>query len=174
MRNFVRGMGVGMIIATLVFAVAYMLIGNEISDAEIKQRAAKLGMIEEEQTVIKSDSVEESEGIQNSNAVSNSSVDYVQPEQQMQDSTVLPEATYETTGSAMGENYGEGVPVTINRGEDGISISYRLQELGIITDALDFNRYLSENRLQMNIMYGDYILQKNMPYEAIVEKIITR
>ena len=49
-----------------------------------------------------------------------------------------------------------------------------LQEKGVVADAFDFNRYLSENRLQMDIMHGTFELEKNMDYGAIVQKIVRK
>lgn len=201
MKNFIRGMGVGILITTIVLGTAYMLVGRTISDSEVKERAKKLGMVEEQQNILKENASEEA-GSQNGaeNDVSSQEAVQTVPEetsgeepaavpevtavpeeqtftdnagQQMPDSGTVQEQTAPDVPQAA-ETAGEKVSVTINRGQDGISVSRMLQENGVVADAFDFNRYLSENRLQMDIMHGTFELEKNMDYGAIVQKIVRK
>lgn len=202
MKNFVRGMGVGILVTTIVFSTAYMLVGRDISDSEIKERARKLGMVEEEQSILKEDAAQEETGSAAENeADAQETTTEQQPEQPVEEEVPAPEQptvveeqqpeqadasaagqtdagqnvgiTQPVEGDATVEQLaGEKVSVTINRGQDGISVSRMLQETGVVADAIDFNRYLSDNKLQMNIMHGTFELEKNMDYAAIVQQIV--
>lgn len=190
MKNFVRGMGVGILVTTLVFAIAFMLKGNDISDDEIRQRAKALGMVEEDTQVVKPKEESTGQAVESGNPIENAAqtdmavsmeamnivtdtdapiADVVLEQQDMELTTPIPDQT-----PVIQELSGNAVKVQIGKGQDGITISNLLQQSGVIADAEDFNRYLSDNRLQMNILYGEFILEKNMSYEAIVEKIIAK
>ena len=54
------------------------------------------------------------------------------------------------------------IPFTVEVGETAISIAQRLQELGLISDAELFRRYLNYNRLDASLEAGDYELRRNM------------
>lgn len=210
MKNFIRGMGVGILITTLVFGTAYMLVGRDISDSEIKERAGKLGMVEEDQSILKEDSPEEEtadgqeivpeqetadgqetvpeeetvpeqetvdgQDTASGQDVSNEQETVAQQEEQaaqQTDNNADAGTTQPIEGdAAIVQPAGEKVSVTINRGQDGISVSRMLQENGVVTDAADFNRYLSENKYQMDIRHGTFELEKNMDYAAIVQQIV--
>lgn len=183
MKNFIRGMGVGILITTLVFAIAYMLNGDKLSDDEIKQRARKLGMVEQDTTVVKP---KEDAGVQNTDTtpqavvpgdVSGQTVLVTDGGQYNIDGTIVQgdsDAMQQISEPAIVDLSGNSVMVQITKGQDGITISHMLQQAGVVTDAADFNRYLSENRLQLDILWGDFVLEKNMTYEAIVDRIIAR
>lgn len=202
MKNFIRGMGVGILITTIVLGTAYMLVGRTISDSEVKERAKKLGMVEEQQNILKENASGEEAGAQNgaeNDVSSQEAVQTVPEEAAGEEQTAVPEVTAVPEEQTFTENTGQQTPdsgtvqeqtaadvaqaaqpagetvsVTINRGQDGISVSRMLQEKGVVADAFDFNRYLSENRLQMDIMHGTFELEKNMDYGAIVQKIVRK
>lgn len=188
MKNFIRGCGTGILVATLILAIAYMLTDNTVSDSEIIARAKKLGMVEADETIIKQPQEETTpEVVQQETEV----VVTEAPAQEAEQLESTPseaaqqpesEATQQSDGIDSSEssqselpteqNVGETVSVTIKPGQDGITISQMLQEMGVVTDAADFNSYLSKNRLQMNIRHGTFELNKNMSYEELTKKII--
>lgn len=62
MRKFLQGMGVGILLTTLVFAIAYFAVGKrDLTDAQIIARAKKLGMVEPQETIF-SNSQDENQG----------------------------------------------------------------------------------------------------------------
>lgn len=54
------------------------------------------------------------------------------------------------------------VPFIIEAGETAISVAQRLQEMGMISDAELFRRYLNYNGLDVTLEAGDYELRRNM------------
>lgn len=192
MRNFIRGMGVGILIATIVFATAYMLVGKEISDDEIRSRAKSLGMVEKDQTVIRPK--EDTDGEQQNPEGENGGSDQEQPQDVMasqitqdqvpddpagdtqpvepepgQDTPTEPQQSAEPD-NGINEN---GVKqIEIRSGMDGVTICYMLEENGIVDDAMAFNKYLSANKLQMKLRPGSYELRSGMSYEEVAKKIV--
>lgn len=189
MKNFIRGCGTGILVATLILAIAYMLTDSTVSDSEVIVRAKKLGMVEADETIIKQpqeETTQESVQQETEEIVTEIPVQEALEQQESTPSEAAQqpesEATQQEDGITssessqselpMEQNVGETVSVTIKPGQDGITISQMLQEMGVVTDAADFNSYLSKNRLQMNIRHGTFELHKNMSYEELTKKII--
>ena len=202
MRQFINGMGVGILVATLVLAVTYMVKGKEISDTEVIRRAKQLGMVESSQSVIKEAADDRSDSPEDSDVTSETTpageevsdtdiladadtptddesltnvenIDtWIDTEQQEQTNEVLADEGQETIEDLTDSS--DTVEVVISRGMDGVTVSYLLEEKGVVEDAMDFNKYLSDNQLQTYIMYGTYQLKKNSSYDEIKQQIITK
>ena len=54
------------------------------------------------------------------------------------------------------------VPFTIEPGESALAVAQKLAEMGLISDAQLFRRFLSYNNLDASLEAGDYTLRKNM------------
>lgn len=170
MRLLIRGMGVGILIATLIFSIAYMVRDEEISDEEVIRRARQLGMVESSQSIIKN---KEEDNVSEGNVSENDEND----DSDMTDVTVSNGAVSPASTDAVDTVVNSDsniVTVEIPKGMDGIRISELLQEKGVIKDAIDFNNYLSDRQIQRLIMYGTYQLEKNSSYEEIVGIIIKK
>lgn len=202
MKNFIRGMGVGILVTTIVLGISYMLIQDKIPDDEIIQRAKKLGMVEQDQTVVRDQPQSESgqaADITTETPPTDGQTNEAQPQQDTnqpadgqngnnsegqqpeetpaQPAPAVPDDGSAAQGMAPPQSEDSSVQyatVQINRGDDGVTVSQKLQQNGIITDAQDFNAFLSANRLQGNIRQGSFQLQKNMDYQSIVNQIIWR
>lgn len=212
MKNFIRGMGFGIVLATIVLALTYMVVGDNISDEEIKRRAAKLGMVEEDSSIFgtgnkKEDADAQKKTEQNntneqdttqsnaqsnvqSNTQSNTQSNADQDKSNKQDDTqsntqsdMQSDAERDSSDEANNnqndadsnrDTNRDTVKVKIVKGEDGISISHKLAKAGVVDDAAKFNKYLSKNYLQMDIMYGTYELDKNMSYEDVAKTIVVK
>lgn len=189
MKKFIRGMGVGILLTTIVFAIAYMLNDDQISDAEVIKRAEKLGMVMDQQSVIISKEKEKEAsgaGVQ----ATGEAAEFSQPEEAQQnvpqpdlsqpeetkvdpiDSTLSSEEPLQTMEPVVAGIGEEAVRFVIQKGEDGKSICRRLGEAGVVQSASEFNRYLSDHAFQNNIATGEFSLRKNMTYEELADIII--
>lgn len=63
------------------------------------------------------------------------------------------------------------VPFTIEIGESAVTISSRLQTMGLISDADLFRLFLRYNGLDASLEAGDYILQRNMNMREIARAL---
>ena len=83
-------------------------------------------------------------------------------------------STTEQTTEATTENTTETtekVSITIERGATSYTVCQKLQELGIVKDAAEYDNYLIENGYASRIRVGTHELTKGMDYHAIAEAI---
>lgn len=72
-----------------------------------------------------------------------------------------------TTGAAT-------ITVTINSGDGSDTVARRLAELGVITDAGDFDRYLCQNGYDKKLATGNHEINAGAGYQEIAETLIKR
>lgn len=65
----------------------------------------------------------------------------------------------------------ETVTITVERGASSYPICQKLEKLGMIKDASEFDTYLIENGYASKIRVGDHILKKGMSFHDIAEAI---
>lgn len=75
--------------------------------------------------------------------------------------------TTDTTGAAT-------ITVTINSGDGSDTVARRLAELGVITDAGDFDRYLCQNGYDKKLATGNHEINAGAGYQEIAEILIKR
>lgn len=84
------------------------------------------------------------------------------------DTTVTDDADNSgTTGAAT-------ITVTINSGDGSDTVARRLAELGVITDAGDFDRYLCQNGYDKKLATGNHEINAGASYQEIAEILIKR
>lgn len=183
----------GILIATVILAITYMLVEDDISDSEVIARAKKLGMVEADSAIIRQQEataesvqpenpaedgvVQPPEGDQSPGSAlqppeGDSQETIIQTPSEQPSAEPVPEATPASQPQTDNGGTAEAISVTINSGQDGVTVCYMLQEKGIISDALDFSNYLSQKRMQTNIRPGTFELEKGMSYEELVKKIV--
>ena len=72
------------------------------------------------------------------------------------------------------DNHGNSKQITIYFGDWSEKISKELEDLGIIENAYDFNRYLVDNGLSSRINTGVYDIDVDATYDEIVDQITSR
>ncbi|MGN0155223.1 MAG: hypothetical protein ACI4A3_12300, partial [Lachnospiraceae bacterium] len=63
------------------------------------------------------------------------------------------------------------VTITVERGSSSYPVCQKLQELGMIEDASEFDNYLIENGYAYRIRVGTHTLKMGMDFHAIAEAI---
>lgn len=189
-RYFLRGLGFGILFAAIICLMAYQGNPNaKITDEEIIRRAKALGMVEQEDKVgglLEKDKADtEMNSTLNENTAANKT--------EAKEEETQTEATEEKTNSEDAEKTSETtekpndekdqkeenetnppadtVKLTIERGASSYPICQRLQELGMIADASDFDTYLVENGYASRIRVGEHTLRMGMSYSEIAEAI---
>lgn len=84
-----------------------------------------------------------------------------------QSSSQPQEADGETTESAASNT--EPVSVVVNRGEGSDTVSRRLQELGLVADAYEYDRYLMANGYDKRIGAGEHVIPAGATWEDIAK-----
>lgn len=77
----------------------------------------------------------------------------------------------ETTTEEQSDQKKNTVKLTIERGASSFPVCQKLQELGMIENASDFDTYLVENGYASRIRVGEHTLKKGMSYKDIAEAI---
>ena len=159
-KYFLRGLGVGIVFASLIFFMVYKENATpKMSDKQIIERAKELGMVEEGSSI---------EDILHTSATSEASENETESttEKATEEEKKTTEATTENTTETA-----EKVSITIGRGATSYTVCQKLQELGIVKDAAEYDNYLIENGYASRIRVGTHELTKGMDYHAIAEAI---
>lgn len=179
LKYYLRGIGIGVIVTTLVLMIALMIHKSELlSDAEICDRAAELGMVMPEETVKSSrdtlssnGSVEqkEQEDIVSDENTDDKSVTNAKKDTGNVKTDAAADKPAETTSK---KSEVEQVELSIVGGEYSDIVSEKLRKAGLIEDPEDFNKYLAAGDYDNLIQPGTYVIPVGADYATIV-KIIT-
>lgn len=201
LKYYLRGLGIGIIVAAILMGVATN--GNDrMTDAEIKERAAQLGMVESKvladitnnaggktpeenqltvQPTVPPEIVEETKKPEKVNTP-----DATEEPKEVQETTEgsIPEATEEPEASQAPivndepeatevPDDGDAIMITIRAGASSWTVSKELAEYGLVADAKEFDRFLSRGGYDKSICIGEFEITMGATYEEIA-KIITK
>ena len=193
LKYYLRGLGIGILVSTVILMISFSGHKADISDKEIIARAQVLGMVMSNQK--KTDSIPKStenlvtEGTervpkavqpktqqqteksgqastQAKAEVSSqtSAPAQTQPSAQPDAQTTAPPATQPADNSP--------VAVTIASGESSNAVADKLLAASLIDDAAAFNKYLVEHKYDSSIQPGTFSIPKGTTYEEI-SKLLT-
>lgn len=153
LKYYLRGIGTGMIVTTLLLAFSFSHREAEISDEEVMERAAALGMVmaETEETETKEPGSEE-------------------PGTELPPETEEPETEEpgtELPADDVGEPAMESYQLVIEEGDVCETVCDKLEEDGVIGDAWELQVYMDEAGYAKNIQIGSY----EIPYGLTVEEV---
>lgn len=187
LKYYLRGLGIGIIVTTLVLMVAFSGKKEKLSDQEIMQRAEQLGMVmaDEGQTET---GTEENTGteaqpeteldVQNTEEGTEENADEntenaSEPETEPQtEAAAEPAAPEDTTGNVVGEvkqeTSGE-VAFTVKSGESSDTVAFNLYKAGLVDDATAFNRYMISKGYDSRLRTGDFKIRSGASYDEILK-----
>lgn len=182
-RFFLRGLGVGILFASILLLVAYRdnMSNNRLTDAEIKRKAKALGMVEADSRIgslltEQNSSTDSQTGADSGKEKENNTSEATENEESQED--VGQEGDEPNQGDSEEDNeqndssqQGGTVVITIERGDSSFPICQRLQALGMIEDASEFDSYMVENGYASRIRVGTHKLAKGMSFSEIAEAI---
>ena len=170
LKYYMRGIGIGVVVTTIILVVTLALTGNNISDDEVIARAKKLGMVEADSsnTTIK-------------NKASNTTNEENQENgnQTIEGATnPMPESTANTLPSNNQANNttldGDSVVFTINTGESSRLVVERLAEAGLISDAYAFNNYVNGKGIDGSLQPGTFKIKRGISEDDLSNLLITK
>ncbi len=179
LRYYLRGLGIGIFVTALIMGASGQKAAP-LTDAEIKAKAATLGMIESDARKLTdnvptvspaeklSDAAADSSGDKASDAAADSSGEKA--------SDAAAGSSGEKASDAAAENSAEKpstVTVIIESGSGSGVVSGQLQELGLVESAAEFDRYLIDHGYSKRISVGIYEIMSGTSEEEIA-KIITK
>ena len=170
LKYYLRGLGIGMIVTALILGISFSNRQDQTSqimtDDQIRERAAELGMVDSSELTLAA--------LQNSEKQPTEGTPEETTQTQEQNNI---EAEPETTVPAEPEvteapQRTQTASITIQRGDDSGSASRRLYEAGLVENAKAFDNYLCNNGYSRSINPGTYEIAPGTSEEEIA-KIIT-
>lgn len=136
--------------------------GTEVTEAQSSEASVPKTELTEKQTTEKNTTEKQTEEKQ---------TEEKQTEEKTTEEKITEKSTVEkgTTEQATTENITENktVTITIKGGSTSYPVCQKLQELGVIQDATDFDNYLIKNGYANRIRVGTHTLTIGMSYEEI-------
>ncbi len=202
LKYYLRGLGIGMIVTALILGISFSNRQDQTSqimtDDQIRERAAELGMVDSSELTLAAlqnsekqpteGTPEETTQTQEQNNIEAEPETTVPAETQ---ATVEPETTQESEATTEPEpektvgpettaepevteapQRTQTASITIQRGDDSGSASRRLYEAGLVENAKAFDNYLCNNGYSRSINPGTYEIAPGTSEEEIA-KIIT-
>lgn len=193
LKYYLRGIGIGVIITTIVLTIAFSIQKNkQITDEEIIERAAALGMvmpdeIPERDTLANAEAnkeaAQEKEFAKEEMTATDESkaTDKEQVSKSASDSVTKTDkttseknVTEKSKKSKAEKTVVEQVELSIVGGEYSDIICEKLRKAGLIEDAEDFNKYLAQGGYDNQLQPGTYVIPKDADYDTIIKIITTK
>ena len=175
-RYFLRGLGVGIVFASILFLTAYRdnLSSYKLTDDEIIKRAKSLGMVEADSKIgsLLNEHDNTSGALDDTKSEQETSVEPDTREEATEiTETTQPTEEQEGSTTEQQKEQSDSVNITIERGSSSYPVCQQLQELGLIENAEEFDTYLVENGYADRMKVGTHKLTKGMDFKAIAEAI---
>lgn len=155
-KYYLRGAGIGVILTTLIFTIAFAVYKPTHSDDEIMQKAEALGM---EMPADDSDSADKK--------------DTKTAKDQKDDADASDSNTDDATTSEDGGQKNV-IEFTIASGDTSATIAQHLQEVGLVDNAKSFDLYLSDQDLDNQLLPGTYQIPEGATFLEIGELLTTK
>lgn len=186
-RYYLRGAGVGIIVTTIILAIAFSNNKPTMSADEIIKEAEKLGMIMPEESDKEDEMIPDDES-ESGGENGTPEGDGGQDDSEGNAGTENPDDSGAVSGEVSGDQGQQdetqqtqpdaGTTVVILKVEDGDSsrmVSEKLLELGLITDAKDFDKWLCQVKgLGSFIRTGEHEIPLGATYEEIAAIITNK
>ena len=162
LKYYMRGIGIGVLVTTIILVIAFAFSGNNISDEEIINRAKKLGMVESSKTMT------------NSTTNTTNSTNTTEGNQTIPGATnPMPDNNSTNSSSATNVN-NDSVDFTISENDVSRTVIERLAQQGLISDAAAFNKYLNDKGLDNNLQNGTFKIRRGMSEEELANLLVTK
>lgn len=176
LKYYLRGVGIGIIFATLVMTVSSFVHKYNITDEYIIKEARKLGMVMK-------DELDDSESIWGKNETEDTQV--MGSETNSSESESASESTTPSETPTPSESESESqtppvseektyVTVTIARGDYARQVAEKVYAAGLVEDAEEFRKYIGEHGYGQSFHAGTYSIPMGANYEEICKILTSR
>lgn len=172
LKYYLRGMGIGIIVTTIILAISFSQRKVEISDEQVMVRAAALGMVMPEEQGAGTETTEAETEVQTEQMEQMEQM--VQTEQMEQTSEDLQteDMNSEGTEAAVTTEQNGTYRLVINKGDVCRIVCETLQENGVIDDAEALRKHLFELGYANSISTGAYDVPYGLTMEEVAEIIV--
>ncbi len=179
LKYYIRGIGVGILFTAVVMSVAFHIFPNKkLTDAQIKERATELGMVEKTADGSLNDLLTTpTEAPTTTPAQTNTPAPTDTPtptDTPAPTKTPASEDTSKEGNSKDTSNASGAIEINITQGMTSEQVSKLLKEKGIIEDSAAFSQYLVINNYTKSIKIGKFQLKAFTTYKDIVNLIIDK
>ncbi|SOC12660.1 endolytic transglycosylase MltG [Pseudobutyrivibrio ruminis] len=172
LKYYMRGIGIGVIFATLVLSISFYFgrtdfSSKEMTDEEIIEEATELGMVMPEDEASEEETKDET-----------SEEDAAAPEEQPTEE-VAPEETEETDAEnepvvESSESTVKYIPFTVNSGESSDTVAANLYKAGLVDSASEFNDYMNTLGVDNRIQSGTFYVRADSTYDDIIVLLVNK
>lgn len=194
LKYYLRGLGIGIVVTTLILTIAFSGHKEKLSDDEIIKRAEELGMVMADTEDTSSDEIPDD--TENGTEIVSEDTENPLDTEQDTEADTEPDSETETkadtkqdtkadseqgTGQAeentpvqeTAAQSGTGeVSFTISSGESSDTVAFNLYKAGLVENASDFNRYMVNNNYDSRLRAGTYSLKSGMSYDEIMKVLV--
>ena len=160
-KFYLRGFGIGLIFATIAFMIAVAIHDNNQDKKCEKNESVTEAKVEKTTTENKESAKETTKVTETTETKTEAPTE------------ATTKATTEAATTAAPETQSATVKLTISNNMYSEDVAVALQELGVITDSVDFDSYLENNNLASKLRTGEFEIPRGASYGDIAA-IITR
>lgn len=187
LKYYLRGIGIGIIVATLIMTVSSTIHNNNLTDEFIMKEAQKLGMVmpenEDNHDSLWGSSTETEVDTQTTN---DTQIDNNQTEDTQTNNTQVNDT--QTEDSQLNDTQADDtqvsdsqaseeatmVTITITDSDGAGRVAERLRSLGVLENATEFHTYILNNDYSRRIKTGTFQVPIDATYEEICDIIINK
>ena len=190
LKYYLRGLGIGILVTAVIMGVTQGSRKETLSDREIRERAAALGMVEPGNSLADLEAVETPAATEIPEAIETPAATEIPEATETPAATETPEAaetpaateapaatpevTARPTQKPAEEEEGSSYTFEIQAGDSSYQVAYRLQQAGLVADARDFDNYLCSKGYDRKLKTGSYEIPETATEEEISEILCGR
>lgn len=166
LKYYLRGLGIGILVTAVIMGVTQGSRKETLSDREIRERAAALGMVEPGNSLADLEAAETPAATETPEAIETPAA--------TEAPAATPEVTARPTQRPAEEEEGSSYTFEIQAGDSSYQVAYRLQQAGLVADARDFDNYLCSKGYDRKLKIGSYEIPETATEEEISEILCGR
>ena len=190
LKYYLRGLGIGILVTAVIMGVTQGSRKETLSDREIRERAAALGMVEPGNSLADLEAAETPAATEIPEAAETPAATETPEAAETPAATETPEAvetpaateapaetpevTARPTQKPAEEEEGSSYTFEIQAGDSSYQVAYRLQQAGLVADARDFDNYLCSKGYDRKLKTGSYEIPETATEEEISEILCGR
>ena len=190
LKYYLRGLGIGILVTAVIMGVTQGSRKETLSDREIRERAAALGMVEPGNSLADLEAAETPAATEIPEAIETPVATEIPEAIETPAATETPEAaetpaateapaatpevTARPTQKPAEEEEGSSYTFEIQAGDSSYQVAYRLQQAGLVADARDFDNYLCSKGYDRKLKTGSYEIPETATEEEISEILYGR
>ena len=190
LKYYLRGLGIGILVTAVIMGVTQGSRKETLSDREIRERAAALGMVEPGNSLADLEAAETPAATEIPEAIETPAATEIPEAIETPAATETPEAaetpaateapaatpevTARPTQRPAEEEEGSSYTFEIKAGDSSYQVAYRLQQAGLVADARDFDNYLCSKGYDRKLKTGSYEIPETATEEEISEILCGR